>query len=50
LIARSAYNGIYTAGHLSESIAYTRLHPDDDPSGSLMTDGDSPTLTARSKP
>ena len=31
----------------SRSTAYTGLHPDDDPSGGLLKDGDSPTLDAR---
>jgi len=45
-----AYDGLYPDCRPSRSTAYTGLHPDGDPSGSLLKDGGSLTLDARSQP
>jgi len=39
-----AYNGIYPDVRSSRPTVYTGLHPDGDPSWSLLKDGGSPTL------
>jgi len=43
------YNKIFSDGCPSKPTTYTGLHPDGDPSGSLLKDGGSSTLDAQSQ-